>query len=57
METPEQGVKYVQVNNKDTLSLLLLWTYFTPCYVFIANIKQVNAGWGSYAIFYLRGHP
>ena len=45
-----------KVNNKDTrttpmaslVSLLLLWTYFTPCSsvsVFVVNFEQVNAGW------------
>ena len=62
METPKQGVKYVQwseicsVNFKDTRTTPLesiwclyseLWTYFVPYYsVSIVNFKQVNAGWG-----------
>ena len=40
IETLEQGVKYVQVSNKDTR------TYFTLCSnVSIANFEKVNAYW------------
>ena len=39
-----------KVNNKDTgvvlVSLLLTWTYFTPCSsVSIVNLEQLNADW------------
>ena len=40
IETLEQGVKYVKVNNKD------IRTTPTPCYsVSIVNFEQVTAGW------------
>ena len=56
IKTLEQGVKYVQINNKDTRTTPFasfwflycsLWTYFTPCSsISIVNFQQVNAGWG-----------
>ena len=53
METPEQYVKSVKVNNEDTRTTMAsfwclycyLWTDFTPCSgVSIADCEQVNAG-------------
>ena len=49
IEQLEQGVKYVQVNNKDTRTTTI--TYFTTCFsVSIVNFKYVIAGWAPLAI-------
>ena len=54
IETSEQCVKFVQINNKDTRTTSItsfwclyckLWTYFTPCScVSIVNFAHVIAG-------------
>ena len=63
IETLEEVVKYVQVNNKDIRTTPLasfgnlyckLWTYFTPCSsVSIVKFEQVNAGWEKHSSFYI----
>ena len=52
IEIQEQGVKYVQINNKrhqndaNGVSLLLTWIYFTPySSVSIVNFEHVNDSW------------
>ena len=42
IETWEQGVKYVQINNKDTRT--------TP--VSVVNFEHVNAGWVRSILFF-----
>ena len=54
-ETLGKGVKYVQLNNKNTRTMPMMsfccfhcyvWTYFTPCSnVSIVDFEQVNISW------------